>query len=213
MTGLAEEFELGVRLCVSGGRFRVQNSVCFACLLQSDFESTAEAAEVGGEHRLRKRSGERPTAVKGAGTDSNAVPECLISTQYCSDLPTAASHCVRKLDAFGLGGGTVGSEGYGEATPGSVHKLGIVLQYLRQLVLVDLQPGLGWGMLWDLGPSSTFLDIGSGYGKVAVDASRLFLCTYDEVTLDSPYLSFHLRRHARVGHSRHHGVALGNWHR
>ena len=27
-------------------------------------------------------------------------------------------------------------------------------------------PGLGWGLLWDLGPSSSLLDIGSGYGKV-----------------------------------------------
>ena len=27
-----------------------------------------------------------------------------------------------------------------------------------------------WNLLWDLGPHSTFLDIGSGYGKVVLHA-------------------------------------------
>ena len=66
---------------------------------------------------------------------------------------------------LGLGGGALGSEGYGEATMGSVHRIGIVLQHLRELVLRDVYPD-GWGLLWDLGPWSSFLDVGSGYGKV-----------------------------------------------
>jgi hypothetical protein len=70
-----------------------------------------------------------------------------------------------RLMMLGLGGGALGSEGYGEATMGSVHRIGMALQHLRQLVLRDLFPD-GWGLLWDLGPWSSFLDVGSGYGKV-----------------------------------------------
>lgn len=70
-----------------------------------------------------------------------------------------------RLTKLGLGGGALGSEGYGEATMGSVHRIGMALQHLRQLVLRDLFPD-GWGLLWDLGPWSSFLDVGSGYGKV-----------------------------------------------
>jgi hypothetical protein len=50
----------------------------------------------------------------------------------------------------------------------SCARLGVLLQNLRQLVLNDLCPFIHWGMLWDLGPHSTFLDIGSGYGKVVL---------------------------------------------
>ena len=50
----------------------------------------------------------------------------------------------------------------------SCSRLGVLLQNLRQLVLNDLCPFIHWGMLWDLGPHSTFLDIGSGYGKVVL---------------------------------------------
>lgn len=51
--------------------------------------------------------------------------------------------------------------------PGSAHKVSVMLRHLRELVLDRLQP-LNWGTLWDLGPQSTFLDIGSGYGKVVL---------------------------------------------
>ena len=36
---------------------------------------------------------------------------------------------------------------------------------LRKLVLGELHALTPWGLLWDLGSHSTFLDIGSGYGK------------------------------------------------
>ena len=71
-----------------------------------------------------------------------------------------AQHATRKVNVNG-------SEGYGEATVGSCHKIGLVLQHLRHLVLQDLHD-THWGLLWDLGPHSTFLDIGSGYGKVVM---------------------------------------------
>ena len=82
-----------------------------------------------------------------------------ITSQY-SDLPSAAQFAARKI-------GINGSEGYGEATVGSAHKIGLVLTHLRHLVLQDLHD-THWGLLWDLGPHSTFLDIGSGYGKVVM---------------------------------------------
>lgn len=56
---------------------------------------------------------------------------------------------------------------YGEATIGSAQKIGLLLMNLRHLVLHDLHDS-HWGLLFDLGPHSTFLDIGSGYGKVRV---------------------------------------------
>ena len=82
------------------------------------------------------------------------------SNQYSAGLPSMAQHATRKVNVNG-------SEGYGEATVGSCHKIGLVLQHLRHLVLQDLHD-THWGLLWDLGPHSTFLDIGSGYGKVVM---------------------------------------------
>ncbi|KAJ1621891.1 hypothetical protein T492DRAFT_343581 [Pavlovales sp. CCMP2436] len=66
----------------------------------------------------------------------------------------------------GLGGGTHGSEGYGEATIGSVQKLVVLLQNLRKLILSGLYKDEQWNPMYDLTPLSTFVDIGSGYGKV-----------------------------------------------
>ena len=94
------------------------------------------------------------------------------STQYNGLMKAAASHLVGRENKWGLGGGTLGSEGYGEATIGSVHKVGTALRHLRQLVLSDLYDG-AWGILWDLGPWSSVLDIGSGYGKVVMHLKLL----------------------------------------
>jgi hypothetical protein len=49
-----------------------------------------------------------------------------------------------------------GSEGYGEATVGSCHKIWLVLTHLRHLVLHDLHE-THWGLLWDLGAATCAL--------------------------------------------------------
>ena len=134
--------------------------------LGGDVEADAEAEK----HRLRKKGGPG-----GAAEQAAAQPSVAGSSQYSAALPSAAQHATRKgiggsggAIVRGLGGGTLGSEGYGEATMASAHKIGVLLQSLRQLVLHDLCPHLHWGLLWDLGPHSTFLDIGAGYGKVVM---------------------------------------------
>ena len=53
-------------------------------------------------------------------------------------MPSAAHKTARVTGGKGLGGGTTGSEGYGEATVGSAHKIGLLLAHLRQLVLQEL---------------------------------------------------------------------------
>lgn len=113
-------------------------------------------------------------------------------------VPAGLQRAMRQSKQTGLGGGTHGSEGYGEATIGSVQKLIVLLQNLRQLVLGKLcPPDMQWSgsvhavpgsgaldltgtrprptlpprnALYDLGQLSTFLDVGSGYGKVIVHA-------------------------------------------
>jgi len=64
--------------------------------------------------------------------------------------------------------GTRGSEGYGETTISSNTKIFSVLRNMRKLVLDKIKPA-GHGDLdsgWDCDHDSTFLDIGSGYGKM-----------------------------------------------
>ena len=123
--------------------------------LTSDY--TMGPPEEDGECTRAKRA-RQPASAKER-INANAV---LASTQY-SALPSFAQHASRNVDK--LGGGATGSEGYGEATTGSCHKIGTLLTHLRQLVLHDLYD-THWGLMWDLGPHSTFLDIGSGYGKI-----------------------------------------------
>ena len=83
--------------------------------------------------------------------------------------PMSAASADKVVSALrGLGGGTKGSEGYGEPTTSSAHRVGVVLANLRKAVLTPLHAETAWGLLWDLGPHSTFLDIGSGYGKVVL---------------------------------------------
>ena len=125
-----------------------------------DAAGEGDEAEGGGRPAkgLRKRLDNAPSAREG--------PALVSSSQY-STLPSFAQHASRKLDKIDKQGGTAGSEGYGEATTGSVHKIGLLLTHLRQLVLEDLHD-THWGLMWDLGPHSTFLDIGSGYGKVVL---------------------------------------------
>lgn len=126
--------------------------------LTSDYDTVDAGAgeDAGGDnHRLR----ERRMISENEGLGANAVVG-KGSSQYSSDLPSAAQHATRRV-------GVNGSEGYGEATVGSAHKLALVLTHLRHLVLQDLHD-THWGLLWDLGPHSTFVDIGSGYGKVVM---------------------------------------------
>lgn len=118
--------------------------------LTSDYKMDA----VDGEHKLRDRKAASDTG----GLAGGMLPLPTISTQYSNDLPSAAQYASRKS-------GINGSEGYGEATIGSAQKIGLLLMNLRHLVLHDLHDS-HWGLLFDLGPHSTFLDIGSGYGKV-----------------------------------------------
>ena len=68
---------------------------------------------------------------------------------------------------------TQGSEGYGEVTQGSVTRLVYFLGNLRELMLKDLpmQEGAVLDDLWDLGPQSSFLDIGSGDGAVLAEVA------------------------------------------
>ena len=60
------------------------------------------------------------------------------------------------------------------AQPGSVHKIGVMLSHLREIALEGLHDSTNWGVLWDLGPHSSFLDIGSGYGKVALSCTCMW---------------------------------------
>ena len=58
------------------------------------------------------------------------------------------------------------SEGYGEATLATAEKLIRMLSMLTRCV-----PAIGgWQGLWDLNEDASFLDIGSGYGKVVLHA-------------------------------------------
>ena len=60
------------------------------------------------------------------------------------------------------------SEGYGEATCATAERLVQLLSRLTHLV-----PAMdGWDGVWNLDADATFLDIGSGYGKVRVFAKR-----------------------------------------
>jgi hypothetical protein len=120
--------------------------------------------------------GDKRLRVRDTGEIANSAAErhksgmsTLSSSQYSSELSafSAARYTSRNTGGKGLGGGTLGSEGYGEATIGSAHKLGLLLTNLRQVVLQELYD-THWGLLFDLGPHSTFLDIGSGYGKVVL---------------------------------------------
>jgi hypothetical protein len=122
--------------------------------LTSDYQT--DGAEAVGDHRLRDRGGLSVPSAKQSAASAHG----LKSTQY-SELPSAAQHATRKMNE------SQGSEGYGEATTGSAHKIGLALMQLRDLVLHQLHDA-HWGLLWDLGPHSTFLDIGSGYGKVVL---------------------------------------------
>lgn len=131
--------------------------------LTSDYDLSEPISENGANRTMRNRQGQVTIA------DLENKPGC---TGYSVlPLPSLAQHAKRTNahchEDRGLGGGTRGSEGYGEATMGSVHKIGILLKNLRQLVLNDLHD-THWGLLWDLGPHSTFLDLGSGYGKVVL---------------------------------------------
>merc|ERR1719409_2428547 len=58
---------------------------------------------------------------------------------------------------------------------GSAQKVGVLCAHLRSLVLQHLHD-THWNLLWDLGPHSTFLDIGSGYGKVNLHIRLLTRC-------------------------------------
>jgi len=70
---------------------------------------------------------------------------------------------------------TQGSEGYGEVTQGSVTRLLYFLGNLRSLVLegLPMREGAVLDKEWDLGEHSTFLDIGSGYGKVILQVKYM----------------------------------------
>ena len=64
------------------------------------------------------------------------------------------------------------SEGYGEATCATAERL------IRLLMnLTDYVPSLsGWGREWNLNTDASFLDIGSGYGKIPIHAKILSQC-------------------------------------
>jgi len=64
------------------------------------------------------------------------------------------------------------SEGYGEATCSTAEKLIQVLSSLTSVV-----PAMaGWDSVWNLNEDASFLDIGSGYGKVIFHAKILTGC-------------------------------------
>ena len=64
------------------------------------------------------------------------------------------------------------SEGYGEATCATAERLFLILSKLTACV-----PAMrGWETLWNLNQDASFLDIGSGYGKVCVHAKLSTLC-------------------------------------
>ncbi len=74
------------------------------------------AVEIGGKHRVRNRHVE--DRLQPAGEDSAELGES-----------GAAERQGKRV--LGLGGGALGSEGYGEATMGSVHRIGLALQFER----------------------------------------------------------------------------------
>ena len=88
----------------------------------------------------------------------------------------AAGHkeAVQERAPTGLGGNTKGSEGYGELTQGSMSRLCALLANLRGSVLHRLGPAdLVWAAEYDLGDTSSFVDIGSGYGKAVMHVALL----------------------------------------
>ena len=137
-------------------------------------EDEPGAANAGGDggdgRRHSNRMVDKPSA---------AAPPSMImnNTQYSSTLASFAQYAARRsIDdrkSKGMSSGTAGSEGYGEATTGSAHRIGLLLSHLRSLVLEELHD-THWGLMWDLGPHSTFLDIGSGYGKVVLHLKLVF---------------------------------------
>lgn len=74
-------------------------------------------------------------------TNGKTGPGTAASDVY---VPVHLARVMRPSKQTGLGGGTHGSEGYGEATIGSVHKLVLLLQNLRQLILSGLYKGAQW---------------------------------------------------------------------
>ena len=135
--------------------------------LTSDFDVGADGDHDGVGEGSKRRAA-RATADRAS---MSSQPLMTSSTQYSSSLASFAHKAARRsIDSRktpGMSSGSAGSEGYGEATTGSVHKLGLLLRHLRSLVLEDLYD-THWGLMWDLGAHSTFLDIGSGYGKVVL---------------------------------------------
>ena len=76
-------------------------------------------------------------------------------------------------------GNAAGSQGYGETTLMSTHKLIRLLGVLRSRVLAtfDALRGSEIHPAYDLGRDSAFIDVGSGYGKVVFHAALVARCS------------------------------------
>ena len=76
-------------------------------------------------------------------------------------------------------GNAAGSQGYGETTLMSTHKLIRLLGVLRSRVLATFDALRGGAIhpAYDLGRDSAFIDVGSGYGKVVFHAALVARCS------------------------------------
>ena len=76
-------------------------------------------------------------------------------------------------------GNAAGSQGYGETTLMSTHKLIRLLGVLRSRVLATFDALRGGEIhpAYDLGRDSAFIDVGSGYGKVVFHAALVARCS------------------------------------
>ena len=79
----------------------------------------------------------------------------------------------RAIQITGMGGGTIGSEAYFELTIGAVAKVCGLLQRLRTCVLGSLGANQPWSPMFELNHISSFLDVGSGYGKVVLQVCAM----------------------------------------
>ena len=83
-------------------------------------ESAAAGAEAARRHNARG----------GATGDPSAPPDALLACAQAMVRISCGAAERQGKRVLGLGGGALGSEGYGEATMGSVHRIGLALQHL-----------------------------------------------------------------------------------
>lgn len=155
--------------------------------LTSDYDEdiAAGGAALSEQRRLSAGKGKGGAAAaaaaapgrrRGASSATHATWNGIRVTQTVHDA-AGTKEAKSERGPSGLGGNTRGSEGYGELTHGSMSRLIVLLRHLRHTVLSRLSPpghgALCWPAEFDLNEHSTFVDVGSGYGKAVIHVALL----------------------------------------